>query len=55
MILKWINIIIIKWIMGECHHLCCMCKYRNQCEEDFITDIPATIRQYKEIRKRTRE
>lgn len=25
----------IKWVRGECRHLCCMCDYRNVCEEEF--------------------
>lgn len=49
MLLKWLNIIAIKWILGECRHLCCLCQYRNQCAEDYENDLIATI---KEIRRR---
>jgi len=20
-----------KWVLGECHHLCCFCNYKNEC------------------------
>lgn len=25
----------IKYIIGECRHLCCMCKYRNECNVNY--------------------
>ena len=23
--------IYVKWVRGECHHLCCFCDYRKEC------------------------
>lgn len=31
---KWLNKMYIKWIKGECHHICVWCDYRNVCEEE---------------------
>ena len=38
---KWlIKVLYVKWIMGECRHLCCVCKFHNQCfdnlEDDYV-------------------
>lgn len=29
-----IKIFRIKWIKGECRHLCLLCKYRNECYDN---------------------
>lgn len=35
---KWLQeqayIFYIKWIKGECHHICTFCRYRNQCYDN---------------------
>lgn len=23
--------IYVKWVRGECHHLCCLCDYKKEC------------------------
>lgn len=52
---KWLNIIVIKWILGECRHLCCFCQFRNQCEEDYENDLIATIKEIKRRKERCKE
>ena len=36
-----LKILYVKWIMGECRHFCCCCKFHNMCydniEDDFLT------------------
>ena len=36
-----LKILYVKWIMGECRHLCCACKFHNMCfdnlEDDMVT------------------
>lgn len=51
MLKKWIQIIIIKWVFGQCHHLCCLCEYRNQCEEDYDNDLIQSFKDYKKYRQ----
>ena len=30
---KWLMKMKIKWVNGQCRHLCCVCTYRNQCDD----------------------
>lgn len=55
MLKKWVQIIIIKWVFGQCHHLCCLCEYRNQCEEDYDNDLIQSFKDYKKYRQVRKE
>lgn len=28
------KILYVKWVKGECRHLCCLCKYKNMCYDN---------------------
>ena len=32
--IKLFKILYIKWVKGECRHLCCLCKFRNECYDN---------------------
>ena len=33
------KILYIKWIKGECRHLCCVCKFHNMCYDNLEDDL----------------
>ena len=35
---RTLKVLYIKWIMGQCRHLCCVCKFHNQCFDNFEDD-----------------
>lgn len=34
MIKKLLKVMYIKWVLGQCHQLCCTCVYKNECWEN---------------------
>lgn len=37
--LTFTKILYVKWIMGECRHFCCVCKFHNQCFDNLEYDV----------------
>lgn len=32
---RWIEKLYVKWFMGECRHLCILCKHKEMCYEEW--------------------
>lgn len=38
MVKRIIKILYIKWVLGQCRHLCILCEYRDECMGNICTD-----------------
>lgn len=36
---KWLKILQIKWLKGQCRHICAICQYRSICMENFELEM----------------